>query len=110
MTATYLNIAGETGKLAKREPFKGSSLRAEWTTMRPESGRLSEAEFQTLEMDWLDAIDASLPMYVVYSYETPIAWAIEGQNAYCTPQKFSVTTSRGQSIVRQWIDYSNQEA
>lgn len=107
MTETYLNIAGETGKLAKREPFKGNSLRAEWTTMRAASGLLSEAEFQTFEMDWQDAVDAAVPLYVVYSYDTPIAWAIEGQNAYCTPQKFSVTTSRGQSIVRQWIDHNN---
>jgi hypothetical protein len=107
MTETYKNIAGETGKLAKRESFEGSSLRAAWTTMRPASGRLSEAEFQTLRLDWLDAIDASLPMYVVYSYDTPIAWAMKGKNAYCTTEKFSKTTSKGQSVVRQWIDHSN---
>ena len=74
--------------------------------MRPALGRLSEAEFQTLRLDWLDAIDASLPMYVVYSYDTPIAWAIKGKNAYCTTEKFSKTTSKGQSVVRQYIDYT----
>ena len=107
MTETYNNIQGNTGKLAKREPFGGSSLRAEWTTMRPASGLLSEAEFQTLKMDWRDSMDASLPMYVVYSYETPIAWAIKGKSAYCVTQKFSQTTTRGQSAVRQYIDHNN---
>ena len=110
MTATYNNIQGNTGKLAKREPFEGSSLRAEWATMRPASGLLSEAEFQTLEMDWQDAVDAAVPLYVVYSYGTPIAWAMEGKSAYCVTQKFSQTTTRGQYAVREYIDYSNQEA
>ena len=106
MPATYKDIQKNTGALAKRETFTGNSLRAEWTTMRPEAGRLSEAEFQTLQLDWLDAVDAALPMYVVYSYVTPIAWAIKGKSAYCVTEKFSATTSRGQSAVRQWIDYT----
>lgn len=106
MIATYKNIRGNTGALAKREPFTGNSMRAEWTTMRPASGRLSEAEFEILQLDWLHSISAHTPLYVVYSYDTPIAWAIKGESAYCTTEKFSVTTSKGQSVVRQWIDYT----
>ena len=106
MIATYNNIQGNTGKLAKREPFTGNSLRAEWTTMRPASGLLSEAEFQTLRLDWQDAVDAAVPLYVVYSYGTPIAWAMEGKSAYCVTEKISATTTRGQSAVRQYIDYT----
>ena len=110
MIDSYKDIKGKTGKLAKREPFKGNSLRAGWTRWLPNEGQLNNKEWAMLTRDWAEAADANLPLYVVYSYKTPIAWAIEGQNAYCTPQKFSSTTSKGQSIVRQWIDYSNQEA
>ena len=51
-------------------------------------------------------------MYVVYSYDTPIAWGLVDGPAYCTPQRFSVTTSKGQGYVRAWINarYPQAEA
>ena len=106
---SYDQMTGHYGLLAKRKPFIGNSLSAEWTTMRPASGLLSESEFNQLEMDWRDSLDACKPMYVVYSYSTPVAWAIEGKPAHCVEQKFSVTTSKGQTYVRAWINAGVQD-
>jgi hypothetical protein len=40
-------------------------------------------------------------VYAVFSYVTPIAWKYEDGTWYIVPEKFSVTTSRHQSRVRQ---------
>ena len=106
-TATYRDMTGPNGLLANRHAFTGNSLRAEWTTMRPAAGRLDPEEHDRLHNDWKWAVDLGLSMYVVYSYATPIAWAIEGKPAYCTPQRFSRTTSKGQGYVRAWINYEH---
>ena len=103
--ASYRDMTGPTGLLANRQPFTGNSLRAEWTSMCPSAGRLDPAEHDRLHSDWQRAVDTARLMYVVYSYATPIAWAIAGEEAYCTPQRFSVTTSKGQGYVRAWINH-----
>ena len=107
-TATYRQMTGPDGLLANREPFRGHSMRAEWTSMRPRAGYLDSAEFQRLCDDWTEAVASRRLMYVVYSYATPIAWAIAGEDAYCTPQRFSVTTSKGQGYVRAWINHGRE--
>lgn len=102
----YREMQGPTGYLAHRKAFDGhSSMSAEWTTMRPRAGRLNDIEFDRLCMDWTRAVAASKRMYVVYSYVTPIAWAVDDEPAYVVGQRFSVTTSKGQSYVRAWINY-----
>ena len=103
--ASYGDMTGPNGLLANRAPFQGNSLSAEWTTFRPAAGRLDDLEFSILAEDWYRACAANKRMYVVYSYSTPIAWALDGECAYCAEQKFSVTTSKGQTYVRAWINY-----
>lgn len=103
-TATYRQMTGPDGLIANRAEFDGNSIRAEWTSMCPSAGRLDPVEHDRLHEDWLRSIDRCERMYVVYSYATPIAWAIGNAPAYCTPQRFSVTTSKGQGYVRAWID------
>lgn len=103
--ATYRDMTGPNGLLANRQEFVGNSIRAEWTTMCPVPGRLDREEYRRLYQKWLWACDTGRKMYVVYSYATPIAWAIDGAYAYCTSQRFSVTTSKGQGYVRAWINH-----
>lgn len=106
MTVSYRQMTGPNGLIANRAEFTGNSMRAEWTTFCPSAGRLDNAEYDVLHNAWKWAFDLGLPMYVVYSYSTPIAWAIKGRDAYCVEQKFSVTTSKGQGYVRAWINSS----
>jgi len=103
--ANYRDMTGPNGLLANRQEFTGNSLRAEWTSMRPAAGRLDDAELDRLKHDWLLSVKLDKRMYVVYSYATPIAWGIGDDVAYCTPQRFSVTTSKGQGYVRAWINH-----
>lgn len=102
--ATYRDMTGPNGLLANRQPFTGNSLWAEWTTFCPSAGRLYGSQHDKLHNAWKWAVDTGRRMYVVYSYNTPIAWAIDGEYAYCTPQRFSVTTSKGQGYIRAWIN------
>lgn len=44
---------------------------------------------------------AGRELYVVYSYNTPIAWAGPGEPLYLPNVKYSATTSRHQSVVRR---------
>jgi hypothetical protein len=103
-TATYRQMTGPNGLIANRKPFTGNSIRAEWTWSCPSAGRLDPEEHDRLRSDWGYACARELPLYVVYSYATPIAWAIGDDAAYCTPQRFSVTTSKGQGYIRAWIN------
>lgn len=48
-------------------------------------------------------------VYIVWSYDTPIGWVTPDGQGYVVPQKFSVTTSRHQSLAlglltRQQLD------
>ena len=60
-----------------------------------DSGRLDREETDTL-IQWGEmAKFQCVPLYIVYSYATPICWAI-GANVYKVKQRFSVTTSKHQ--------------
>ena len=104
-TSNYRQIAGPDGHLAERRPFTGNSMHAEWTTMCPARGHLGDWHRDALYADWCEAVAHGKRMYVVWSYRTPIAWAIEGQAAYIVDQRFSVTTSKQQTYVRAWVNY-----
>lgn len=69
----------------------------------PYLGRLSADEAQALRDD---CHDLGL-VYVVYSYDTPIAWCYNdgegGVNTHIVNQSFSVTTSRHQGFVRTYL-------
>ena len=100
--ATYRDMAGANGLLANRAWFKGNSLWAEHCTSTPHRGQLDNDEAQRLYDDFAAANNHD--MYVVYSYTTPIAWGRRNGEIYCTPQRFSVTTSKGQNYVRAWVN------
>lgn len=80
--------------LAHREPFVTSgALRARTGTIG--SGRLPRVDeyFHSL----------SRAQYVVYSYDTPIAWVDENGEVRIPDEKYSITTSRHQGIVRSYL-------
>lgn len=112
MTLNYKEIQEA---LAHRQAFTGNSMSARWHwrgDFSPQHGRLYEDEIVKLEQAWKELTE-SQGLYVVYSYATPIAWAVGVRsnlgitiycNSYLVEQKFSVTTSKGQGYVRRNID------
>lgn len=78
--------------LKERKNFKTSgALRGErrYSTITPMYGKLNKDERARLRADTDKGIS-----YVVYSYETPIAWVTHDGEVYRVKQKFSVTTSK----------------
>lgn len=73
--ASYSLIGGPEGLLARREPFQGNSMRAEWI------GRT----------------------YTVWSYRTVIAEAEQDGGVTHNEQRYSVTTSHHQNLCRAWL-------
>jgi hypothetical protein len=92
--------------IVNRKQFTASALRGSsckgWV---PEAGRLNAEEYAKLDQtvrygsEWV---------YVVWSYDTPIAWFDE-EGWYVVAQKFSVTTSKHQNLIRRAIADSLQE-
>ena len=112
MTLNYRQIQDA---LAHRQEFKGNSMSARYHwhgDFSPKHGELCEDEIVKLEQAW-QSVTKFQGLYVVSSYETPIAWAITPLTttsmriflpAHLVDQKFSVTTSKGQGYVRRNID------
>lgn len=70
-----------------RAPFNGNSLRGR---------RIRPGEYVSQGRGSLKIPDSA--DYVVWSYQTPIAYAI-GDTLYVTTERFSTTTSRGQNLL-----------
>lgn len=66
----------------------------------PSSGRLNATERKALDYAASRARIAGTPLYVIWSYATPIAWVWTSkrgvEHVYRVSQKFSVTTTRHQ--------------
>jgi hypothetical protein len=87
--------------IATRQEFKASALSgSNWSNG---AGRLSGADLERFYQDVKGLT------YAVYSYGTPIFWVSNGE-AYQVEQKFSVTTSKHQSLVRRAVAESLQGA
>lgn len=111
MNATYRQMTGPEGLLASRTEFRGNSVRAaRITDGMPGPGLLDVFEEERLRRDWETAKCNGLPLYTVFSYKTPIAWAIGDGAAYCVEQRFSVTTSKSQTYVRAWINRAQEKS
>ena len=83
--------------VAALAPFRGNSMHAH--TVMPgtdiSTGMLNDDDRRRLY-----ASNKANHVYVVWSYNTPIAWCVNG-GWHVVTQKFSRTTSRHQSIVRR---------
>ena len=78
--------------ISQRQPFQASTLRG--VPGQAGTGRMSDDEIRSYRQ--------SNPSYTVLSYGTPIAWHHEG-GWQVSPSKYSMTTSRHQSIVKRAI-------
>ena len=82
--------------LEERLDFATSgALRGGWASYAG-PGRLNPTEWEKFRGD----LDKHGKLFIVRSYETPIAWAAEGEEAYHVGQTFTTTTSRHQGSVR----------
>jgi hypothetical protein len=86
--------------IANLENFQASALSAITVCgTRPPYGRLDD-----VERFYEDTYNSGSPVYIVYSYGTPIAWHVFSSDEWqLAGQKFSPTTSRHQSIVNRAI-------
>lgn len=105
MTARVIRSnAHALAKIVAREEFtnSGRSLSAQWFEI-PAFVRMGIAreEVRAAIRALADgALYGQRRVYVVYSYATPIAWAVEGETLLTVPDvRYSVTTSRHQSLV-----------
>lgn len=91
--------------IGNHEEFKTSgALRAE-RGFYGSFGRLNDAERRLLDdVSKVDGID-----YVVYSYETPIAWVSSQGQGRVVEQKFSVTTSKHQGKLWKFNSLTSEE-
>jgi hypothetical protein len=89
------NHSTEPGYIKDRTPFDANTMKARWygPSMRPSIGELDAFNRGQL---WEHKEDA-LRMYVVFSYDTPIAWYTEERGWFIVHQHFSRTTSKHQS-------------
>jgi len=90
--------------IATRQEFKASALSGKFEQYRPQTGRLNVWESDKLT----ESREGSEGMYVVYSYDTPIAWHTATLGWYVVSQKFSVTTSKHQNLIKRAIADSLQ--
>jgi hypothetical protein len=84
--------------IANIEAFEASALSARTVcNARPPYGRLDDVE------SFYEAThNSGGPVYVVYSYGTPIAWHIYATDEWVVPaEKYSTTTSKHQGLVRR---------
>ena len=94
--------------LAECKPFHTSgALRGkEWhLSVPPSAGRLTnESDVTRLREDGLQTAHSPVGIaFVVYSYATPIAWVRTDGEVYNVRQRFSVTTSKHQGLVRTYL-------
>jgi hypothetical protein len=82
--------------IQSRRAFKAGNLWAETYSLGP--GRLTGEPCRGATSRDANEID-----YVVYSYGTPIAWHIEDGEWIIPDDKYSVTTSNHQGVVRRAI-------
>jgi len=83
--------------IANRREFTGSNFRG--SRMLDSMGILPNADREVL---WHDA-GRGLFDYIVYSYATPIAWHTSDRGWVVPDVKYSVSTTRHQSIVRKAV-------
>ena len=83
------------GLIKEKKEFKGSNITGQWRTYTPAAGRLDNIERKIMEAQCVGGRD----MYVVTSYQTPIAWYTDRHGWYKVRQKFSQTTSRQQGLL-----------
>lgn len=99
--------------IAARAPFVGNTMRAELNYGIPlpaTTGLLDREEVRHLVTSADYAERMHLPLYVIYSYDTPIAWAVgrDGEG-YVVEQKWGPTTGKHKHYARANLDRTHDE-
>lgn len=93
------DVAGASGLLSEQKAFESHGAMAAYDYTPIRTGRLPE--------EWVDAYrsDRESPgiSYVVYSYNTPIAWVRVDGRTIVPDVGYSVTTTRHQRLCRVWL-------
>lgn len=102
----YRQIGGPDGLLANRRSFSGNTMWADYTDSSLDTlshcGKLylhSEIQEQMREQH----SQGFRATYVVWSYNTPIAYVLNDGRVFVPDVKYSVTTSRQQGLCRAWL-------
>jgi hypothetical protein len=98
MIKTTIREAGRC--IAKREAFNAGAMRADFYNMTdrmPWWGHLDTDNTYRLRHD----LQTYGTLYVVYSYQTPIAWAPAGVGLHVPDARYSPTTTKHQNICRK---------
>lgn len=80
----------------KRDPFRKGNISAEWT-IYPNHGQLPK--------EWATKLDESIQetqpskTYIVFSYQTPIAWLENNQTWTIPDVSYSTTTKHHQHVI-----------
>ena len=92
---SYVSRAEAPDYFTHLKPFKGNSLTGQrWNRL------LNLPHYTELPAEYRAQFRKDAPLYVIFSYDTPIAWY--GELGWVVPNvKYSVTTSRHQGIVRR---------
>ena len=93
----YTSRDAARAEIAARREFRGNSL---WGTHG--TGYTGQIYGRAAEL-WTADTTAGEVSYVVMSYSTPIAWYTKRGEWVIPQEKYSHTTSRHQSVVRQAV-------
>lgn len=99
------SVGGPEGLLAKLVPF--DSQGAMWAR-RFEGDPWSRKVSNTFNGPW-DRLEPSFlhkrPLYVVWSYQTPIGFVTCCGSTYVPDEKYSTTTTHHQNLVKVWMGF-----
>lgn len=96
--------------LKYQEPFEGNTMRA----FRPHETDEPMSAGRLVETPWRDKFELAKKLelidYVVYSYNTPIAWVLRCHGEVIIPDvSYSTTTSKQQNLCRAYLKPSFEE-
>lgn len=94
-----VNYKGMVEAVAGMKDFKHSTCKGAWVDTMPDSEYPLSLSDWALLKGWLDEYGS---VYVVWSYDTVIAYAIPGYRRV-PDKKYSSTTSRQQNICRKYL-------
>ncbi len=93
------DVGGPFGLLNAREPFQSHGAMSAYGFPPSRTG--------LLPWEWVEAYRADREnpgiSYVVYSYQTPIAWVRKDGETVIPDVGYSVTTTRHQGLCRAWL-------
>ena len=99
MTNMTVNYKGMVKAVAGMKDFRHSSCKGAWVDTMPTSEYPLSVPDTALLKAWLDEYGS---VYVVWSYNTVIAYAIPGHSRV-PDRKYSSTTSKHQNICRKYL-------